>query len=693
MSLARCDNIQQILLPIYKPPIPIPEAQPAPQVMELADPTMIDSMGFEHVGSSNHIARLKDLAEQYELEAQERDAEWGKFLDEFGIESLESKKSDPRLCELVQQGFPDKRRKEMWLALLKIDGRVIQGYYNELINQANMSSLTVQEIQQDVERTFPNHQLLQHQEGRDRLQRVLIAYSMRNPVIGYCQSMNFVCFYLLLILDSEEDAFWCLVAIVEELFPDYYSRALLGAQVDQRTFTELFEEILPDISTHLKNLGVVVPMVCAEWFLCLFATTLSSVVVLVVWDNIFFRGPHVVYEVGLAIMQQLRAKLLLTKSIFEVVLVMENESLVLSPLPLMFCSSTLAPSRAHVQTLRMKHWHSVSKELTDLSERREMRLLQERTRFDSKKLKELREEFKILSMDGSGITFLQFQQVFNRVLPNWGGGDNNLSLLERIFEVFDEDADKMLDFKELMCGLSILYQGTLEEKLRLIFRSFDMGDKNYLTRTEVLSMFDHVYKTFYRPIVISNIGPDGEEGDIVRDQLTVFVNKVFEFVEAGDSGVAAGGNLTFEGLRRIIIIHPLILECFQPFNSIPPTTKMYASESRFIDEPGDQEDRHASLHLVDTPPTKPPSTPTRSSPPPKPSSSPKPTSRVPSPSFVNRIKAVQYPTVQAILKPTAQKPSADNNHNHSINNSNNNDKQHSNGTTTKTDDSYGCIIA
>jgi len=106
-------------------------------------------------------------------------------------------------------------------------------------------------------------------------------------------------------------------------------------------------------------------------------------------------------------------------------------------------------------------------------------------------------------------------------------------------------------------------------------------------------MFDHVYKTFYKPI-----GPDCKQGDIVRDQLTMLVNKAFLFVEAGESGV------TLDGLRRIIKIRPPILECFQPlFNStIPPlaTTTMSASESRVIDESAGHADQ-ASLHLLDTP--------------------------------------------------------------------------------------------
>ena len=38
----------------------------------------------------------------------------------------------------------------------------------------------------------------------------------------------------LLVLDEEESAFWCLVAIVETIMPaDYYSKTLLASQVSR----------------------------------------------------------------------------------------------------------------------------------------------------------------------------------------------------------------------------------------------------------------------------------------------------------------------------------------------------------------------------------------------------------------------------------------------------------------------------
>ena len=50
---------------------------------------------------------------------------------------------------------------------------------------------------------------------------------------GCCeQGMNFVAGCLLLFMD-EEDAFWSLACIIEDLLPGYYSTAMVEPQVSQ----------------------------------------------------------------------------------------------------------------------------------------------------------------------------------------------------------------------------------------------------------------------------------------------------------------------------------------------------------------------------------------------------------------------------------------------------------------------------
>jgi len=50
----------------------------------------------------------------------------------------------------------------------------------------------------------------------------------------------------------EEGAFWTLCSICEELVPDYYTKALIGAVIDQSVFEELLARFMPKIVNHLE---------------------------------------------------------------------------------------------------------------------------------------------------------------------------------------------------------------------------------------------------------------------------------------------------------------------------------------------------------------------------------------------------------------------------------------------------------
>ena len=72
----------------------------------------------------------------------------------------------------------------------------------------------------------------------DQLRRVCIAYTIRNPEIGYCQGFNYIVGRLLKIM-SEEEAFWMLSMLLETFIPiDYYSN-VLGVIVDQSILSEI----------------------------------------------------------------------------------------------------------------------------------------------------------------------------------------------------------------------------------------------------------------------------------------------------------------------------------------------------------------------------------------------------------------------------------------------------------------------
>ena len=58
---------------------------------------------------------------------------------------------------------------------------------------------------------------------------VRVRFFWLHPHHRYCQSLNFIAGFLLLVLPSEEAAFFALVRVVDELCPGYYDVSLQGS--------------------------------------------------------------------------------------------------------------------------------------------------------------------------------------------------------------------------------------------------------------------------------------------------------------------------------------------------------------------------------------------------------------------------------------------------------------------------------
>ncbi|XP_041042605.1 TBC1 domain family member 2A isoform X3 [Carcharodon carcharias] len=108
----------------------------------------------------------------------------------------------------------------------------------------------------------------------------------------------------LLILREEEDAFWCLVAIIDCIMPeDYYSKTLTGSQVDQRVFKDFLSEKLPRLMSHFDQYNVDLSHITFNWFLVLFVDSLQSNILLQVWDAFLYEGTKVIFRYALAILK------------------------------------------------------------------------------------------------------------------------------------------------------------------------------------------------------------------------------------------------------------------------------------------------------------------------------------------------------------------------------------------------------
>ncbi|XP_072727305.1 TBC1 domain family member 2B [Ciconia boyciana] len=213
------------------------------------------------------------------------------------------------LKNLIRSGIPHEHRSKMWkwcvnLHVKKFKDSTVPGYFQTLLQSAlEKQNPASKQIELDLLRTLPNnkHYSSPTSEGIQKLRNVLLAFSWRNPDIGYCQGLNRLVAIALLYLE-QEDAFWCLVTIVEVFMPrDYYTKTLLGSQVDQRVFKDLMSEKLPRLHAHFEQYKVDYTLITFNWFLVVFVDSVVSDILFKIWDSFLYEGPKVIFRFALAL--------------------------------------------------------------------------------------------------------------------------------------------------------------------------------------------------------------------------------------------------------------------------------------------------------------------------------------------------------------------------------------------------------
>ncbi|KAF9420846.1 hypothetical protein HW555_003032, partial [Spodoptera exigua] len=377
--------------------------------------------------------------------------------------------------ELVVNGIPELLRGELWSVF---SGSILQkaqnkGLYERLVNKAlSTKNQANDEIERDLHRSLPEHRAFQNDVGISALRRVLCAYALKNPQIGYCQAMNIVA-SVLLIYCPEEQAFWLLATICETLLPDYYNTRVVGALVDQGVLEELTEVHLPELHAKLDELGMM-KMISLSWFLTLFISVMPYECAVNVMDCFFYDGAKVIFQVTLTILDINREKLLKCTEDGQAMQVLNDylqgiyneEAMALSTEPRTaeksYRSYGSSVSNENIEHLRLKHRLRVVRQLEDSLEKNTLRALQQ------DKLLELndaiREELLWAKRvpcerleapyESYRLDYTQFKTLFCALSP-WAKGDFAEAITARMFKLMDYDDDGVVSARGLSVALGL----------------------------------------------------------------------------------------------------------------------------------------------------------------------------------------------------------------------------------------------
>lgn len=335
---------------------------PVPPPLNSANATR-DDYGFRKATQYVTLDQYEAWKGSYSNYAAHRRSKWHEMLKEHGLQTTDPSvfpAQSSKVKRFVRKGIPSEFRGAAWFwyaggyELLNRN----PGHYDQLVEKvmASPTNDDKEHIERDLHRTFPdnlhfkpdpvdtggpqNSNITTETQMIQSLRRVLYAFALHNPKVGYTQSLNFITGMLLLFL-PEEKAFWMLHIITSVYLPNTHEVSLEGANVDLWILMVLLRDSMPGIYSKIASMdgstgrGKLpaltvnsrlpdITLGLTNWLMSIFIGTLPLETTLRVWDIFFYEGSKTFFRVSLAIFKACEKDILAVSDPMEVFQVVQT---------------------------------------------------------------------------------------------------------------------------------------------------------------------------------------------------------------------------------------------------------------------------------------------------------------------------------------------------------------------------------
>eukprot|EP00826_Nyctotherus_ovalis_P011204 TRINITY_DN12928_c0_g1_i11.p1 TRINITY_DN12928_c0_g1~~TRINITY_DN12928_c0_g1_i11.p1 ORF type:complete len:392 (-),score=125.90 TRINITY_DN12928_c0_g1_i11:104-1279(-) len=224
----------------------------------------------------------------------------------------------------LKHGPPPKYRWTAWKTVLQVSSIRTANTYQSLIAPSKKAEAKwANSIKADVHRTFPDKLATLEPNIKEltiqKLENVLIAVSQYCPEIGYCQGVNYVvCFMLLVSNLQEEEVFWSFVALVSNrLVHDpinvcgiegLYSERFPQLELLLLGFNAAFEEAEMELKEQFVKIEYPDIIWVHKWIFVLFLLSFQFCYCVRFWDYMIAHGFSGVIKLSLAIVSLTKDK-------------------------------------------------------------------------------------------------------------------------------------------------------------------------------------------------------------------------------------------------------------------------------------------------------------------------------------------------------------------------------------------------
>lgn len=210
------------------------------------------------------------------------------------------------------------KRNGIWRCLLNLNhnDRDYDAFKQKVLNDHTLIKNVEEVIVLDVQRSVHNMQGVDPQE----LTNVLKTYAYFNQEIEYCQGMNFIVGFLLMVFRDEELAFKALNELVERFnMADLFNSDLPRLKLFFYQLDRLISIVEPDLHAHFKDEMINASYFASAWFITIFTNSMKKPPsnlqaensepmptvcenLLQLWDYFLVSGWKVVLKMGLFVL-------------------------------------------------------------------------------------------------------------------------------------------------------------------------------------------------------------------------------------------------------------------------------------------------------------------------------------------------------------------------------------------------------
>ncbi|XP_064191246.1 TBC domain-containing protein kinase-like protein [Anguilla rostrata] len=196
-----------------------------------------------------------------------------------------------------------------WAALLGVEGD-IQAKYDAIDKDTPIP--TDRQIEVDIPRCHQYDELLSSPQGHVKFRRVLKAWVVSHPDLVYWQGLDSLCApFLYLNFNNEALAYACMSAFIPKYLYNFFLKD--NSHVIQEYLTVFSQMIAfhdPELSNHLNEIGFIPDLYAIPWFLTMFTHVFPLHKIFHLWDTLVLGNSSFPFCIGVAILQQLRDRLL-----------------------------------------------------------------------------------------------------------------------------------------------------------------------------------------------------------------------------------------------------------------------------------------------------------------------------------------------------------------------------------------------